>query len=797
MQGQNGIDDLLLALSEAGLPLSEEDRIRIQDTPVATPPQITERPGLILDGRQHLWLTPEQARAARERSENPQPNAGCYMDRIPQEWKDAWKNKEITRSHWCPMDARSLARDEEFRSFHLSHIPRFDRIEPYEPFWLFIEQALRWLSEDTSLYDVRSEDRFAFTQEEFRRMDENHLYAALKYGFLPDDSIPGGVRKYDASIPQALIFYWCAVGLSGELFKGRQSAVTSTFELDEAISILTTPSSSGVLVTDDVKYTGEKIFKQKFKSMISLMVERNPWMDADKWLWSTTSVTATWTERDRKGASNAMSAERTVAASTDTQVINGTNVSRIKIDEAQNVGPYAGIKREVRPAMISFVDGVARIKRSLWAYGTGNAKNAGSEFTSEYKATLEAFRKGRDTSTYVPGFFDWTCRPGMTEKDLIEEYDFFMNASEGDMASRSSEERLAMFYSAHPSKPEDAYLTMHKHVVPVSIIAEAWEMIERHCTKRGIPVPGHFDPVFNTSVPMPEGSWYPYLVTGSTWVPHDPDAIGSPCRMFLPKKSGERWVYRWAQGTDPSVVGSGSSMFASSIFDGAGAWSDRDGIRSFNPTVACVLNDSRPNMEECFNQCALMGMYYSNDQQLACPELVEANRGGEYTRWKSSPMFNLSRSLLFRTQLPPKYQGGGHIYGIDMKNNDRNGRKTELFFDIVAFVRQYGPRYDDDRKSKRLNIWYYDYWTQLYNIEVDEQATGAIKFGTRSKKLYNDDIVYAVQYSHIGYLCYAGARSPMLINTHAPEFKVVRKARRDPVTLELRYEDRYEPVSYI
>ncbi|HNA31667.1 MAG TPA: hypothetical protein PL106_00980 [Flavobacteriales bacterium] len=793
-------DDLLLALSDAGMPLSQEDRDRIGERAGAPPPdraQDIDRPGLIMDGRQHLWLTPQQARAARERSENPQPRAECYLDRIPQAWKDEWRDREISRDDWCPMDAKTLARNDEFRAFHLSHIPRFDRIAPYEPFWLFIEQALRWLAEDTSLYDVRAEDRYAFVQEEFRRMDENHLYGALKYGYIPDDSMPGGVRKYDASTPQALILYWCAVGLSGELFKGRQSAVTSTFELDEAISILTTPSSSAVLVTDDVKYTGEKIFKQKFKSMISLMVDRNPWMDADKWLWSASSVTATWTERDRKGASNAMSAERTVAASGDTQVINGTNVSRIKIDEAQNVGPYSGIKREVRPAMVSFVDGVARIKRSLWAYGTGNAKNSGSEFTSEYKATMEAFRKGRDTSTYVPGFFDWTCRPGMTEKDLIEEYDFFMNASEGDMASRSSEERLAMFYSAHPNKPEDAYLTLHRHVVPVTVIAEAWELIERHCTKRGIPVLGHFDPVFNTSVPMAEGSWYPHLVVGSKWVPHAPDSLNSPCRMFLPKKSAERWVYRWAQGTDPAVVGSGSSMFASAIFDGAGAWRDRDGARTFNPTVACLLNDSKQNMEECFNQSILMGMYYANDGQGACPELVEANRGGEYTRWKSSSMFNLSRSLLYRTQMPPKYQGGGHLYGIDMKNNDRNGRKTELFFDIVAFIRQYGPRADESGKKRLLNIWYYDYWTQLYNIEVDEQATGAIKFGTRSKNLYNDDIVYAVQYANIAHTVYAGAHTPMMINTHAPEFRVVRKPVRDMNTLEVRYEEVREPVIYV
>jgi len=207
-----------------------------------------------------------------------------------------------------------------------------------------------------------------------------------------------------------------------------------------------------------------------------------------------------------------------------------------------------------------------------------------------------------------------------------------------------------------------------------------------------------------------------------------------------------------------------------------------------------ALNDSTPNMEDTFNQSVLMGMYYKNHGQQAAMELVEANRGGEYTRWKSTPQFNLSSSLLYRAQLPPKYQGGGHLYGIDMKNNSQNSRKTELFFDIVSFVREWGPR-KDAQGRQQLNIWFYEYWTQLYNIEVEEKATGAVQFATRNKNAYNDDLVYAVQYAYLCYTC--SNRMPTRIDSAHPEMRMVERQKLNPATLELYTVRVAEPVLYV
>ena len=781
---------MLLQLFSAGLPLSEEQEQEVRAAGLIKDEK-PEDENVLLDGRQHLWLTDVQAKEAREREENPQPKAECYLDRIPQEWKD----REITKDDWCPKDIQKHARDPEFRKFISSHIPRFDKIKPNKQFWLFIEQALRWLAEGTTVSDFEGEDQRQYVLEEFHRGHENRMYWALKYGYIKDDGFVGGFRKYDASTPQALLFWLRACKFSGELGKSRQAAITSTIMLDCAITILATPSYSGVLVTDDVEFTGKKIFSQKMQSSIRAMLQKNPWMKPRKWNWSAKNLTAFWGGSSSKEDAGAFSAEYTVAAANETQAINGTQVSEVDIDECQNVWTYQDIKLEARPAMISVINGVARVTRMLWAYGTGNRKQTGGgAFEAEYKGSLVKWRKGDDTSTTVPLFFDRTCRPGWTDKNYLDEYDFYMRREDEGMKGMTKEERMAVFFSAYPNKPEDMFLTSHKHIVPALTITDAWELIERHCANRGIPVLGHYEPIMNPSIPMPEGTWYPFKVVDAKWVTHPPDDLNAPCRRFFDRPRDEPWAYRWTHGTDPAVIGSGSSMFASAIWDSVGAYTEVNGIKVFNPTIACILNDSKPNMEDCFNQAVLMGMYYRNHGQQACPELVEANRGGEYTRWKTGPQFNLSQSLIYRTQLPPKYQGGGHLHGIDMKNNAQNSRKTELFFDIVAFIRAYGPR-KDDRGRVKLNIWDYQYWTQLYNIEVEEKVTGAIQFATRNKNAYNDDLVYAVQYAFIASQCVNNI--PVRIDAVHPEFKMTEVQYLDMNTLEPYTVLKREPILYV
>jgi len=799
---RNSEAELLAQLVGVGIPISESDKqkARISGIEVDGPPSEKESP--LLDGRQHLWLTPEQAKAARNRSENPQPKAECYLDRIPTDWKKEWGQKIIAKSDWRPMRPDKLTKDPEFRRFVSSHIPRFDRIIAYKPFWLYIKQALDWLDEGVQIGDFEGEDARLYGLEEMARINENKLYGAIKYGFIKDDTQPGGWRKYHASTPQALLYWAMDCNLSGELGKGRQAAITSSIMLYDALTMLVRSSYKGVLVTDDVEFTGKSIFEEKLKQTIEMLILKNPWMKpGDQPNWGAKKITHSWGGGKSKSEKRTFSSDFTLAASNETQTINGTTPSVVRFDECQNIPTYQDIKLEARPTMLSNINGVLEIVRSLWAWGTGSRKQSGGgSFENEYKGTLQKWRLGDDTSSFIPLFFDRTCRPGITDEDYLREYEFYMSRQDDGMAGMTKEGRMAVFFSAYPNKPEDMFLTSHKHIVPALLISEAWELIEKYCGSKGLPIPGRFEPVFAPNEPMPEGSWYPHKVVGSRWVTMAPDDPDAPCKMFLNRPEGEKWVYRWSQGTDPCVVGSGSSLFASAIYDAAGFWTEENGIKVYHPTVACILNDSKPNMEECFAQCTLMGMYYRNDNMKACPELVENNRGGEYQRWKMSPQFNLSESLIYRAQLPQKYQGGGHQYGIEIRNNSKGSSKTELFFDIVAFVRSMGPRKDPTGRSQLdgqriMNIWFYDYWTQLYNIEVEEKANQSVQFGTRNKNAFNDDLVYAVQYAFIA--SQVVNQLPLKLDAVNPEYRWVEVQKLNTRTLEPYHVMERQPVMYV
>lgn len=774
-----------MQLHEAGIELSKEDRYAIKGAIGGVLDPDHESYAHLLDGRQHLWLTKEQAEKARTRSENSQPNAECYMDRIPADWVKEWSGRVIHREDWKPERPELHTRDAEFRRFISSHIPRFDCIIPYKPFYLYTEQALRWLAEGETWQDYEGEEQRQFVIQEFERIDENKLYGAIKYGYIKDDVMPGGWRKYDASTPQAMLYYLMDAVFSGELGKGRQAAITSSIELYDALTMLTKASYKGVLVTDDVEFTGKNIFADKFQACIQILTLKNPWMKPAKTPnWASKKVTHAWSVGTSKEQQRTFSSDYTLAASNETQTINGTTPSMVRFDECQNISTYQDIKLEARPTMLANMDGIMRVVRQIWAWGTGSRKQTGGgAFENEYKSTLAKWLKGEDTSTFVPLFFDRTCRPGITDRDYIREYEFYMSTQEDGMTGMTKEERLAVFYSAYPNKPEDMFLTSHRTIVPAMIISEAQDRIITFCHNKGLPVKGRFEPVLNNSVPMPEGSWYPAKVVGAKWVPLPPDDHTAPCKMFMDRPQ-KPWAHRFFHGTDPIQSSGGSSKFASAIWDRVGVVSMQSGQRIFHPTVSCILNDRTVRVEECFNQSILMGMYYANHGQRACMEVFEVNRGEAYENWKKSPIFGLESSLWYRRALPSKYQGGNHMFGIDMKNNSANSRKSHLFLDIVRFVNEHGK-----------GVWFYEYWTQLHNIEVGENPrTRAMEFGTMNKNAYNDDIVFAVQYAYMSNEC---EMSPALeIGTDVEEYRTVSKVFRDPVTLELKEVMVRERVNY-
>jgi len=770
--------DLLAAIASAGIALPDADRqilVTHADRIEVAAQHNPTHPAL--DGRGHLWLTEEQAEPIRTRSVNPQPNAQSYFARIPQEWKDEWKDKQITKNDWCGFEPDKFTRDPEFRKFIRSSHGRFDRILPFLKFYLYCEQALRWIAEKRFVHDIAPNEQRAFILEEFRRGRENPMYWAIKYGYIRDDEYPGGFRKYDASTPQALMFWLGDCRFSGELGKGRQAAITSTRMLRRSIYMLTRHSHEAVVMTDDVEVTGQAIMSQKVLSTIQYMIRRNPWMKpSDSPNWKPKGITLTWGLTTKKAEKKTYSSTITLISTAQGQAANGANVSEADVDEAQNVKTYGSIKREMRPQMLANINGILTVRRSLWAWGTGNKDHSGGgSFQGEYGESLARWEKGEDTSSFVPLFFDWTCRPGVTEKDYIEGYNFYISGAAEGMAGLTAEEQLASFLSAWPSKVEDMWLASHTTMIPQVQINEAMDLIVAHYHSKNLPIKGRMEPIYNTSVPMPEGSYIPFGIMDIRFDVLPPDYPDAPIKMVSPPERG--WLHRYYHGTDPIQSAGGTSAFGGAIWDNVGYIKDSGEQARYYPYVPAILNWRPLRIEEAYIQNILMGMYYRNDGQKACKELVESNAGQDYIRFKTSAPFALAESLWWRTALPAGYQGGQHIYGVDMKNNSTNSRKTSLYRDIQRFHSDFRAGHGRGLPP----VPFYEYWTQLRDIGVEETKRGAIEFGVMNHKIQRDDLVFAVEYAYLS--CLTANKRPEKLGDK-PKQRIVQRERMDPNTLE-------------
>jgi hypothetical protein len=158
-----------------------------------------------------------------------------------------------------------------------------------------------------------------------------------------------------------------------------------------------------------------------------------------------------------------------------------------------------------------------------------------------------------------------------------------------------------------------------------------------------------------------------------------------------------------------------------------------NGIRSDNP-------------KDSFAQVKLMGMYYKNKGQRACPELVEVEQGHNYIDFCQSPALLLEDSLIDRTSLNPSFQIGNHPKGMAMKESTKS-RGHSLLLEMIEYMGH--------------NIWSYDFYSQLKNIEQDEGKNGSIKWGSSDVRRFNDDLVVAMLLAYIA-MTQVGSTLPVM-----------------------------------
>lgn len=292
-----------------------------------------------------------------------------YLAGCPDEWKLLWAPNEIKKKDWMPETNMSVSK--EYLQFINSSIPRFDKLAPYEPFYLYVEQARRWYNEtkDIDILSLDPDSAIPYKVQELNRIRDNKLYAVDRYGKVREEGLSGGARTYKAGVPQALLAHVYDCKYDIELLKGRHSAITSTFMLFAVFDSLTISNFMGALLTDDKEGTAENLLDKKFKGSLGLLDQFLVVDVRDDSRWTKNLVVIDTSRSDKKLGVGLNSSEFFILPTNDPQVTNSKTITKSFFDEAQKIALYNEIQAEINPTKRQNIDGKLQRTRQSYAWG--------------------------------------------------------------------------------------------------------------------------------------------------------------------------------------------------------------------------------------------------------------------------------------------------------------------------------------------------------------------------------------------------------------------------------------------
>ena len=89
------------------------------------------------------------------------------------------------------------------------------------------------------------------------------------------------------------------------------------------------------------------------------------------------------------------------------------------VDEAGYIGILGAMMKEARPTFFWQNPETLKMehKRQIIIWGTGGSMDHGGHaYEEEFITCLDKWRKREFTNGIIPMFFDWTCRPGITQE---------------------------------------------------------------------------------------------------------------------------------------------------------------------------------------------------------------------------------------------------------------------------------------------------------------------------------------------------------------------------------------------
>lgn len=655
------------------------------------------------------------------------------------------RENPITREEWIPKSRVTHERD--FIEFITSiNTLGFKYKTNYRKFSLYCQQAYQWLQENKSYTDLyEDEDREDFIMNELHRCDENALYFLNKYVYYKEGDDVDGRVKYTASPVHELMAYLDDCGYSVAIAKGRQIAATTTLMALDVKDMVFKTNHFMKFITEDVE-KAEEIFEDKLKFAFSALPE-----------WMRPNVLS---ERDNlfklgykpeKGVKEGVGSKIMVTAPKRTAIAGGAP-QKVKIDEAGNIGILGSMINNARPTMLWFNKklGVMEMKRQLWFWGTGGEmEKGGKSFETEYMAIYNAFMEGDYSAAIIPIFFDWTCRPGISQ----EIYDSEKRVAYAVTGMEAKAKRTE-FHQSYPTSLSDVFRTAAKTLVDDDIIESAIRRIQDATKQNGAQLVqhGYFEPIYDFTKPEFESSDVPYRIIGAEFVPTGDFDDRASTTIFMHPKEG--WKNRYFQGTDPIHTDTGLSLMASAVWD-----------KHLKCPVA-ILNWRISDYRQVFLQTMLMGLYYDTEHMKnGIKELVESNVGTSYTQYKTDKGYD--KELVLNYQLPFAFQNKTTINeGIGIDN--KAVRNTMIVNRLQEMISAYGEK-----------NYFKIFFEQLKTFTCVMSNGGKEMWGPTNKKYFRDDVLFGVVFSYIcAELCFPELQPENLATEHV-KTRIVFENRYD------------------
>ena len=665
---------------------------------------------------------------------------------------------DIKKEDWLPKSAINHT-DEFYEWVNSMTYGFFPNKNHYHKFELYKQQASHWLALAEDPMEYSDNDMFdEVRNREFRRIKDNSLYFANRYGKVKEGSSKAGRIDYVAKEHNAVIYFLLDSGYSFIFGKPRQIFATTTMGLFALKNCILSHNFIMKFITEDDK-TGKSILKDKIKYPFGPLPE---WMQPE--INSDSEKTFYFGKKIRKGVHGFPNTSLEELAPSKT-AINGQSPQIAFVDEIGNVPDLIDMVDEARPTLLvdKNQDGNLELMRQVVLWGTGVSDNKGKGgYQQLWDSTIDLWENKKYASAlFIPLFFSWHTR--CSEAVYKEQKSAYYSGKDTDSGS-SLEQSKKTFHQHYPSSFHDMFNVASGRLVPKELIDKGIERIRKteiDCK----PVEGYFEPVYDLLQPMPDTSDVPYKIVDAKFIPIDDDDDRSliSCRML--KKPDRAWKDRYYQGTDPIAVETGISYFASTIIDSHAETPDGE----FTKAPVCLLYHRKPHDHKTsFLQSILMGLYYdtNNKERLkkGVPELIENNIGTNYKDYKEAKGF--WGSIVLNGELPaPEARGGGQKWGM---NTSGSGVVRKLY--MVGRLRDFVLNY---HQNIYIQIYFKELLTYV-NIQKTQESWQPL-----DKRIHRDDALDSLALAYICWLCYERKVATRENDDKAKVLQVKYKRTRD------------------